>query len=68
VHTTLYSALFLAVLKHFGYDAKKLDGEKVYSLFNVMTMQRDVYYWFDRLELWFQATVSVTGIWLTVSL
>ena len=59
---TLYSAPFLAVLKHFGYDAEKLDGEKVHSLFNVMTMQRDVYHWFDRLELWFEATVSVTSI------
>jgi len=59
---TLYSASFLAVLKRFGYDAEKLDGEKVHSLFNVMTMQHDVYYLFDRLELWFEATVSVTDI------
>jgi hypothetical protein len=56
---TLYSASFLVVLKRFRYDAEKLDGEKVHPLFNVMTMQRDVYYWFNRLGLWFEATVSI---------
>jgi len=59
---TLYSTSFLAVLKRFGYDAEKLNGENVYSLFNITTMQRDVYHWFDRLELWFEATVSITDI------
>jgi len=59
---TLHHTSFLAVLKRFGYVAEKLEGEKVYSLFNVMIMQRDVYHWFDRLELWFEATVSFTVI------
>jgi hypothetical protein len=52
---TLYPVLFLAVLKPFGYDAEKLDNEKVHSLSNVMTMQCDMYYLFDPI-------VSVTGI------
>jgi hypothetical protein len=42
-------------LKPFGYDAEKLDNEKVHSLSNVMTMQCDMYYLFDPI-------VSVTGI------
>jgi hypothetical protein len=60
-----YSASVLAVLKRFGYDVESLNGPKVHSLFNVMTshgsMQKDVHEWFDRLYLWFEATVSVTG-------
>jgi hypothetical protein len=49
----------LAVLQQFGYDVETLTGEKVHSLFNVMTMQVDVRDRFDRLELWFEATVSI---------
>jgi len=56
-----YSASVLAILKRFGYDVESLNGPKVHSLFNVMTMQKDVHDWFDRLHLWFEATVSVTG-------
>ncbi|KZT08966.1 uncharacterized protein LAESUDRAFT_757151 [Laetiporus sulphureus 93-53] len=51
-----YSASVLAVLKHFGYDVEKLNGAKVHSLANVMTMQHDVREWFDRLEICFEAT------------
>jgi hypothetical protein len=51
----------LAVLKHFGYDVENLNGPKVHSLCNVMTMQYDAHDMFDRLHLWFEATVSVTG-------
>ncbi len=53
-----YSAAVLAVLKHFGYAVEKLNGDKVHSLFNVMTMQKDVHDWFDSLDMWFEATVS----------
>jgi len=56
-----YSASVLAVLKHFGYDVESLNGPEVHSLFNVMTMEKNVHDWFDRLHLWFEATVSVTG-------
>jgi hypothetical protein len=52
-------ASVLAVLKRFGYDVDNLNGSKVHSLFNVMTMQRDVHDWFDRLDIWFEETVSV---------
>ncbi|KAK7030885.1 hypothetical protein VNI00_013995 [Paramarasmius palmivorus] len=51
-----YSASVLAVLKRFGYDVDNLNGEKVHSLFNVMTMDRNAHDAFDRLNLWFQAT------------
>ncbi|KIJ15329.1 hypothetical protein PAXINDRAFT_114990 [Paxillus involutus ATCC 200175] len=53
-----YSASVLAVLKRFGYNVDNLNGEKVHSLFNVMTMQRDVHDLFDRLELWFEKTAT----------
>jgi len=51
-----YSASVLTVLKHFGYDVESLNGPKVHSLFNVMTMQHDVHDMFDRLYLWLEAT------------
>jgi hypothetical protein len=54
-----YSASVLAVLQRFGYDVENLNGPKVHSLFNVMTLEKRVHDWFDRLELWFEATVSV---------
>ena len=56
-----YSASVLAVLKHFGYDVETLNGPEVHSLFNVMTMEKNAHDWFDRLYLWLEATVSVTG-------
>jgi hypothetical protein len=56
-----YSASVLAVLKRFGYDVESLNGPKVHSLFNVVTMEQNAHDWFDRLQLWFEATVSVTG-------
>jgi hypothetical protein len=49
----------LAVLKRFGYDVESINGEKVHSLYNVMTMERNVHDMFDRLELWFEETVSI---------
>jgi len=52
----VYSTEVLAVLKHFGYDVEILNGPKVHSLSNVMTMQKDVHDWFDRLHLWLEAT------------
>jgi len=51
----------MAVLKHFGYDVESLNGPEVHSLVNVMTMEKNVHDWFDRLYLCFEATVSVTG-------
>ena len=56
-----YSASLLAVLKRFGYDVESLNGAKVHSLFNVMTMERNAHDLFDRLHLWLEAMVSVTG-------
>lgn len=50
----------MAVLKRLGYDVNQLNGAKVHSLYNVMTMQSDVHDWFDRLEIWFEKTVRIT--------
>jgi hypothetical protein len=49
----------MAVLKLFGHNI--LDGKKVHSLFNVMTMQHDVYDFFYCLRLWFEKTVVILG-------
>ncbi|KAF8125459.1 hypothetical protein EV363DRAFT_1402453 [Boletus edulis] len=51
-----YSASVLAVLQRFGYDIEKVNGPKVHSLYNVMTMQKDAHDAFDRLEMWFEST------------
>lgn len=51
-------ASVLAVLKSFGYPVESLNGPKVHSLYNVMTMSKDAHDWFDRLIMWFEATVS----------
>lgn len=55
-----YAASVLAVLKRFGYDIENLNGPKVHSLYNVMTMEKNVHDYFDRLEIWFEATVRAT--------
>ncbi|KAG9309719.1 hypothetical protein JVU11DRAFT_10395 [Chiua virens] len=51
-----YSASVLAVMQRFGYDVEKVNGTKVHSLYNVMTMEKNVHDWFDRLEMWFEST------------
>ena len=53
-----YSASILAVLKGFHYDIMGFNGPKVHSLVNVMTMEKNIHEAFDRLELYFEATVS----------
>lgn len=45
------AASVLAVLKCFGYDIDNLNGSKVHSLYNVMTMEADMREFFDRLEI-----------------
>ncbi|KZT08980.1 uncharacterized protein LAESUDRAFT_647704, partial [Laetiporus sulphureus 93-53] len=51
-----YSASVLAVLKCFGCDVRNLNGAKVHSLYNVMTLEHNVRDWFDRLEICFEET------------
>ncbi|KDQ49727.1 hypothetical protein JAAARDRAFT_63505 [Jaapia argillacea MUCL 33604] len=53
-----HSASVLAVLKRFGYTVDNLNGEKVHSLFNVMTLHHDVHDYFDRLGFWFEKTAT----------
>ncbi|KII93031.1 hypothetical protein PLICRDRAFT_672317 [Plicaturopsis crispa FD-325 SS-3] len=52
-----YAASVLAVLQRFGYNVDQLNGEKVHSLFNVMTLAHDAHDLFDQwLNLWLEAT------------
>ncbi|KAJ3752646.1 hypothetical protein EV360DRAFT_54844 [Lentinula raphanica] len=52
------AASVLAVLKDFGYDMDKINGNtKVLSLFNVMTMELNMHDWFDHLKLYFETMV-----------
>ncbi|KAK0207733.1 hypothetical protein IW262DRAFT_1281698, partial [Armillaria fumosa] len=51
-----YTTSLLAVLMCFGYDIQKLNGDKVHSLFNVMTLEHNVHDLFDRLKIWFEKT------------
>ncbi|KAH7887231.1 hypothetical protein F5I97DRAFT_1807702 [Phlebopus sp. FC_14] len=67
-HTVHYAASVLAVFKHFGYDVDKLTEEKVHSLYNVMTLEKNQHDWFDRLEMYFEATeeknrYNITNFW-----
>ncbi|KAG9316159.1 hypothetical protein JVU11DRAFT_3842 [Chiua virens] len=50
-------------MQRFGYDVEKVNGAKVHSLYNVMTMEKNVYDWFDRLEMWFESTVRSRWSW-----
>ena len=52
-----YSASILAILKRFCHDISTFNGQKVHSLTNVMTLEKDIHDWFDRLALYFEATV-----------
>ncbi|KAJ3574973.1 hypothetical protein NP233_g1407 [Leucocoprinus birnbaumii] len=51
-----YAATILTVLEPFGCDISDCNGEKVHSLVNVITMQKDIRDLFCRLELYFEAT------------
>ncbi|KAJ3774593.1 hypothetical protein FB446DRAFT_843871 [Lentinula raphanica] len=54
-----YAASFLAILKRFGYDVDKINGDKVHSLFNVMTLEMNTHDWFNRLGVYFEKTAAV---------
>ncbi|KAH7886546.1 hypothetical protein F5I97DRAFT_1867971 [Phlebopus sp. FC_14] len=53
-----YSASVLAVLQRFGYDVDQVNGAKVHSLYNVITMEKNAHDAFDRLEMWFESTTE----------
>ncbi|KAI9507875.1 hypothetical protein F5148DRAFT_980748, partial [Russula earlei] len=61
------SATILAVLQRFHCDITKFDGEKVHSLTNVMTLEHHIHDRFDRLELYFEATVSSGTVVLSLN-
>jgi hypothetical protein len=63
-----YPSPVLAVLERFGYDVENLNGLKLHSLFNVMTMEINACDLFDRLEIWLEATVSVIHAYMPVPL
>jgi hypothetical protein len=54
-----YSASILAILNRFRYDISTFNGEKAHSLTNVITMEKTIHDLFDRLELYFEATVRL---------
>ena len=58
-----YSPSVLAVLQRFRYDISTFNGEKVHSLTNVITMQKDIHDLFDRLLLYFEPTVSLAFLY-----
>jgi hypothetical protein len=51
-----------AVMARFGYTTlpEDLNGPKVHRLENVMTLTGPFHHCFDRLEVWFVATVRPT--------
>ncbi|KAN0082941.1 hypothetical protein V8E55_008736 [Tylopilus felleus] len=51
-----YSASVLAILKRFGYDINRFNGENVHSLTNVISVESNVHEAFNRLMLYFEAT------------
>ncbi|KAK0434466.1 hypothetical protein EV421DRAFT_1892740 [Armillaria borealis] len=57
-----YAASVLEVSKCFGYDVEQLNGAKVHSLYNVMTMEANVHESFKRLGIWFEKTGRITLI------
>ena len=54
-----YSASVLAVLQLFNFDIGSFNGEKVNSLVNVMTLEKNIHEAFNRMLFYFEATVSV---------
>ncbi|KAJ3929362.1 MAG: hypothetical protein NXY57DRAFT_963689 [Lentinula lateritia] len=51
------TAPVLAVLERFGYNIDSLNGPKIHSLHNVMSLIPSVHDFFDQL-LWFEATIQ----------
>ncbi|KAJ3864964.1 hypothetical protein EV359DRAFT_39896 [Lentinula novae-zelandiae] len=54
----LFTAPVLAVLERFGYNIDSLNGPKIHSLHNVMSLIPSVHDFFDQLH-WFEATLVV---------
>ncbi|KAF4609636.1 hypothetical protein D9613_012069 [Agrocybe pediades] len=54
----IQASMLWRVLQGFGYTTlpDELEGTKIHRLENVMTLQYDLYCFFDRLQLWFVAT------------
>jgi hypothetical protein len=50
------------MMERFGYESLRdeLSGPKVHRLENVMTLSYELHTQFDRLRLWFVATVRLT--------
>jgi hypothetical protein len=61
------AASALVVLTHFGYIIENMNGSKVHSLYNVMTLEINVLDRFGRLQVWFEKTVSVAFISFALS-
>jgi hypothetical protein len=67
-HTKLeYPTPILTVLEQFRYDIISFNGAKVHSLINVITMEKNMHEAFDRLLLYFEATVRLALVFSTPS-
>ncbi|KAJ4495235.1 hypothetical protein C8R41DRAFT_866572 [Lentinula lateritia] len=49
-----YASSVLAILRQFGYDTEKLNGVKVHSLYNLITMSLDMHDAFDQLRIYLE--------------
>jgi HNH endonuclease len=49
----------LAVLQRFDCDIGSFNGERVHSLINVITLEKNIHDAFDRLLFYFEATVGL---------
>ncbi|KAG9308092.1 hypothetical protein JVU11DRAFT_12580 [Chiua virens] len=52
-------------MQYFSYNVEKVNGAKVHSLYNVMTMKKNVHNWFDHLEMWFESTAPRAEVTFT---
>jgi HNH endonuclease len=62
-----YSASVLAVLQRFYCDISSFNGEKIHSLMNVITLEKNVRDVFDRFEFYLEATVSIIFLFFKLS-
>ncbi|KAK7435226.1 hypothetical protein VKT23_019795 [Stygiomarasmius scandens] len=61
VQSADYTTAVWKVLREFGYNPQDLTSSGAHNLCNVMTMTREVYEFFSRLEIWFEPVDDKDG-------
>jgi len=53
-----YAASVWTIMQCFGYEdlPERFNGAGIHSLDNIMTLDPSIHTWFDKLQLWFEAT------------